>query len=64
MEEYETFEPLNMYTNQVEEFSAAVRGGELEFPLEDGLANMRVLDALLRSGKSGVWEEVGYTKER
>ena len=64
VEEYETFEPLNMYTNQVEEFSAAVRGGELEFPLEDGLANMRVLDALLRSGKSGVWEEMGYTKGR
>ena len=47
-----------MYVNQAEEFSAAVRGGKLEFPLEDGLANMRILDALFRSGKSGAWEAV------
>ena len=58
MEEYETFEPLNMYVNQAEKFSTAVRGGKLEFPLEDGLANMRILDALFRSGKSGTWEAV------
>ncbi|PPR21284.1 MAG: 1,5-anhydro-D-fructose reductase [Alphaproteobacteria bacterium MarineAlpha10_Bin2] len=58
VEEYETFEPLNMYVNQAEEFSAAVRGGKLEIPLEDGLANMRILDALFRSGKSGAWEAV------
>ncbi len=58
VEEFETFEPLNMYVNQAEEFSAAVRGGELEFPLEDALANMRILDALFRSGKSGAWESV------
>jgi predicted dehydrogenase len=47
-----------MYANQAEEFSAAVRGGTLEFPLEDALANMRILDALFRSGKSGAWENV------
>ena len=58
VEEYETFEPLNMYVNQAEEFSAAVRGGVLEFPLEDALANMHILDALFRSGKSGSWENV------
>lgn len=58
VEEYESFEPLNMYINQAEEFSAAVRGGKLEFPLEDGLANMRVLDALFRSGERGAWQAV------
>jgi len=58
VEDYETFEPLNMYVNQAEEFSAAVRGGELEFPLEDALNNMRILDALFRSGESGAWETV------
>ena len=56
VEEFETFEPLNMYVNQAEEFSAAVRGGKLEFPLEDALANMRIIDALFRSGESGAWE--------
>jgi predicted dehydrogenase len=58
VEDYETFAPVNMYINQAEEFSAAVRGGELEFPLEDALVNMRTLDALFRSGESGTWETV------
>jgi len=58
VEAFETFEPVNMYVNQAEEFSAAVRGGVLEFPLEDALQNMRIIDALFRSGKSGAWEAV------
>ena len=47
-----------MYVNEAEKFSAAVRGGTREFPREDALANMRILDALFRSGKSGAWENV------
>ena len=47
-----------MYVNEAEKFNAAVRGGTLEFPLEDALANMRILDALFRSGKIGAWENV------
>jgi hypothetical protein len=36
-----------------------IRSGKpLEFPLEDSLANMRVIDALFRAGKSGKWENV------
>ncbi len=58
VEGYESFAPLNMYINQTEEFCQAVESGKLEFPLEDGLANMRILDALFRSGKSGAWETV------
>ena len=27
-----------------------------EFPIEDAIANMRVIDALYRSGASGQWE--------
>ncbi len=58
LESFETFEPLNMYINQAEEFCQAVANGKLEFPLEDALMNMRILDALFRSGKSGAWESV------
>jgi predicted dehydrogenase len=58
MESHETFEPLNMYINQAEKFCQAVEKGKLEFPLEDALANMRIIDALFRSGKSGAWENV------
>ena len=29
----------------------------LEFPIEDAIANMRVIDALFRSAQSGSWEK-------
>ena len=55
----ETFEPVDQYGLQGEAFSRAIRSGEpLEFPLEDAVANMRVIDALYRSGESGGWETV------
>jgi hypothetical protein len=34
-----------------------VDGAKLEFPIEDAIANMRVIDALFRSAKSGTWEK-------
>jgi predicted dehydrogenase len=55
----ETFEPVDQYGLQGEAFSRAIRTGTpLEFPLEDAVANMRVIDALYRSGESGGWETV------
>ena len=40
-------------------FSRAVReGGREPTPPEDAIANMKVLDALFRSEKSGSWEKV------
>jgi predicted dehydrogenase len=53
------FEPVNQYALQAERFSALVRGEKaVEFPIELGIANMRVLDALRRSGASRTWEDV------
>jgi len=41
-------------------FSRAVReGGEVAVPLEDSVRNMRVIDAIFRSGESGRWESSG-----
>lgn len=54
-----TFEGVNQYTLQGDHFARVVRGeATLEFPLEDAIKNMAVIDALYRSGESGGWEDV------
>ena len=54
----ETLESCDQYALQGEAFSRAVRGiAPLDWPIEDAIANMRVLDALYRSGESGGWEK-------
>lgn len=51
------FPVVDQYSIQADEFAAAVLGEKpVAVPLEDSLANMRILDALLRSGASGRWE--------
>jgi predicted dehydrogenase len=53
----EQFDTCDQYTIQGDVFSRAVRGEcEIPVPLESGVANMRVIEALFRSGKSGQWE--------
>jgi predicted dehydrogenase len=55
----ETFDIVDQYTLQAETFSHAIRSGEpLEFPLENGVQNMRILDAIFRSAEKGGWEKV------
>ena len=47
----------NQFTLQADRFSRAIRGeGDVPCPLEDSVANMRVIDALVRSAGSGKWE--------
>jgi predicted dehydrogenase len=53
----EEFPLCDQYTLQGDAFSRAVLGeAPLEFPIEDAIANMRVIDAAFRSAKSGAWE--------
>jgi predicted dehydrogenase len=55
----EEFPTCDQYTLQGDDFSRAALGeGRLEFPIEDAIANMRVIDAAFRSAKSGGWEKV------
>lgn len=55
----EEFAPVDQYTLQGDVFSEGIRSGHpAEFPLEDSVRNMRVIDALFRSGKSARWEVV------
>jgi len=55
----ETFETADQYALQGQLFSQAIRTGEpLKFPLENAVNNMRIIDAVFRSAKSGGWETV------
>ena len=50
----EEFAVCDQYALQGDAFSRAVRGeAPLEFPIEDAIANMRVIDALFRSAERG-----------
>jgi predicted dehydrogenase len=56
----EQFPVCDQYTLQGDAFSRAiVEGRPLEFPLEDAIANMRVIDAVFRSAERGSWERPG-----
>ena len=51
--------PTDHYAEMFEAFSRAVReGGSVPTPPEDAVANMKVLDALFKSEKSGGWQKV------
>src|SRR5271156_38499 len=54
----EKFPICDQYTLQGDAFSRAiVDDAKLEFPIEDAIANMRVIDALFRPAKSGTGEK-------
>jgi predicted dehydrogenase len=57
--QWETFPAVDQYTLQGDAFARAVlEGGEVPVGVEDAIANMKVIDAVFRSGKSGGWEKV------
>jgi predicted dehydrogenase len=54
----EEFPVCDQYTLQGDAFSRAILGeAPLEFPIEDAIANMRVIDAAFRSARGGGWEK-------
>ncbi len=54
-----TIKPCDQYQLQGEAFSRAVRGLEpLAYGIEDSIKQMKVLDALFKSGETGRWENV------
>jgi predicted dehydrogenase len=58
-ERVEEFPICDQYTLQGDAFSRAVQGeGSVPVTLEDSLGNMRVIEALFRSGASGRWEGI------
>ncbi len=53
----EEFAACDQYTLQGDAFSRAVlEQAPFEYPIEDAIANMRVIDALFRSAQEGSWE--------
>ena len=54
-----SIERVNQYTLQGDRFSRLIRGEDIEqWPLENAVANMRIIDALFRSAESQRWETV------
>jgi predicted dehydrogenase len=55
----ETFPTCDQYTLQGDAFSQAVLNGtEVPVPLEEGIKNMAVIDALFKSANSDQWEKI------
>jgi predicted dehydrogenase len=55
--QFEDFPAADQYALQCDLAAAVFRGEtQQEFPVEDGIANMRIIDALYRSAASGHWE--------
>ena len=55
----EDFPICDQYTLQGDAFSRAALGeAPWAYPLEDAIANMQVIDAIFRAGRSGRWETV------
>jgi predicted dehydrogenase len=54
-----SFDAVNQYTLQADNFARAVSGhGAMPVSLDDSIANMRAIDTLFRSAQSGRWEPV------
>jgi predicted dehydrogenase len=54
----ETFAPCDQYSLEGDAFSMAIRGETpLPYGVEDAILNMRVIDALFTSQRSGQWEK-------
>ncbi len=54
------FAACNQWQIQCDLFCDAIReGGPAPVPIEDAVANMRVIDAIARSAQSGRWEQPG-----
>ena len=59
------FEVCDQYGIQAELFSRAVIDDTaVPTPIDDAVANMRVIEALFRSGQNGTWETVGEAMPR
>jgi len=55
----EEFPAADQYTIQGDVFSRAIQdNGAVPVPLENALANMAAIEAVLRSGKTGQWEKI------
>ena len=55
----ETLSPCDQYTLQGDAFSRVVRGDiPLPYGVEDAICNMRIVDALFASERSGGWEKL------
>jgi predicted dehydrogenase len=50
------FDAVDQYATQADRFVGAIRGGEVAVSIDDAIANMAVIDALVRSAETRTWE--------
>lgn len=55
----ETFQPVNQYALQADDFAQAVWGGQPRFAPEDAVHNMKILDACLQSADQRIRVQLG-----
>jgi predicted dehydrogenase len=56
----ETIAAVDQYAEEADAFARAILGEtDLPYGVEDAVRNMKILDALFRSEKSGRWEATG-----
>jgi predicted dehydrogenase len=56
----EVIPAVDQYAEEADAFARAVLGETpLPYGIEDGIKNMKIIDALFRSEKSGTWEDTG-----
>ena len=54
------FRPSDQYAEEADAFARAVLGEEpLPYGVDDAIANMKIIDAIFRSEKTGRWEKTG-----
>ena len=57
----EEFPAIDQYTIQGDEFSRAIQdNAEVPVTIEDAISNMRVIEAVLRSGETHRWEQIQH----
>ena len=56
----EVFPPVDQYAEEADAFARAVLGESgLPYGVDDAVNNMRIIDAIFRSGETGKWEATG-----
>ena len=56
----EVFPPVDQYAEEADAFARAVLGETgLPYGVDDAVNNMRIIDAIFRSGETGKWESTG-----
>ena len=59
----EVIPPVDQYAEEADAFARVVLGeSELPYGVDDAVTNMKIIDAIFRSGETGKWESTGCSR--